>query len=96
MSGMELKAWRKRLGLTQREAAEMLEVSVLTLSAWEIGRFRIGQPGLLKLACRMVEMQLTQSSELLSQSRLDDHLPSNQPPNCQESFEATGRVHFGL
>jgi hypothetical protein len=51
---------------------------------------------LLKLACRMVEMQLTQSSELLSQSRLDDHLPSNQPPNCQESFEATGRVHFGL
>ena len=74
MSGMELKAWRKRLGLTQREAAEMLEVSVLTLSAWEIGRFRIGQPGLLKLACRMVEMQLTQSSELLSQSRLDDHL----------------------
>jgi hypothetical protein len=58
----------------------MLEVSALTLSAWEIGRFRIKQPGLLKLACRMVEMQLTQSSEHLSQSRLDD-LPSNRPPN---------------
>ena len=69
MSGMELKAWRKRLGLTQREAAAMLGVSAFTLSAWEIGRFRIKQPGLLALACRMVEMQLTQSSEHLSQSR---------------------------
>jgi DNA-binding transcriptional regulator YiaG len=70
MSGMELKAWRKRLGLTQAEAAAMLEVSAFTLSAWEIGRVKIRQSGMLKLACRMVEMQLTQSSEHLSQSRL--------------------------
>jgi DNA-binding transcriptional regulator YiaG len=68
MSGMELKAWRKRLGLMQREAAAMLGVSAFTLSAWEIGRFRIKQPGLLALACRMVELQLTQSSGLLSKA----------------------------
>jgi transcriptional regulator with XRE-family HTH domain len=58
MNRTELKAWRNRLGLTQRQAAEMLGVSALTLSAWEIGRFRIRQPGLLALACRMVELQL--------------------------------------
>jgi transcriptional regulator with XRE-family HTH domain len=58
MTGAGLKAWRNRLGLTQREAAEMLDVSALTLSAWEIGRFSIKHPGLLKLACGMVELQL--------------------------------------
>jgi hypothetical protein len=41
------------------------------LSAWEIGRFRIRQPGLLELACRMVELQLIQRAELLSQNRPD-------------------------
>jgi len=79
MTGANLKAWRLRLGLTQRQAAEMLGVSAVTLSAWEIGRFRIKQPGLLALACRMVELQLIQRAEPLSQSRPDGHRSIRMP-----------------
>jgi hypothetical protein len=48
--------------------------SIRLQSAWEIGRFSIKHPGLLKLACGMVELQLIPSADRLSQTRPDDHL----------------------
>jgi transcriptional regulator with XRE-family HTH domain len=58
MTGATLKAWRHRLGLTQRQAAEMLGVSAITLSAWEIGRVTIKRPRMLLLALRALEAEL--------------------------------------
>lgn len=40
--GSSIKKWRENLCVTQREAAEMLEVSLATISRWESGR---GRPG---------------------------------------------------
>lgn len=37
--GEELKAWRARVGLTQRDAAEELRVNYDTYRGWEIDRF---------------------------------------------------------
>jgi DNA-binding XRE family transcriptional regulator len=37
MTGSELKQWRKKLGLTQAEAAEKLVVSRVTVQNWEGG-----------------------------------------------------------
>lgn len=34
----ELKRWRKRMGYTQAEAAEVLDVKLRTYEGWEFGR----------------------------------------------------------
>jgi transcriptional regulator with XRE-family HTH domain len=44
MSPAELKAIRKRLGLTQEGLARELELSSMTISRWERGLFNIGRP----------------------------------------------------
>jgi transcriptional regulator with XRE-family HTH domain len=54
---MELKAWRRRLGLTQRQASERLGVPALTLSGWETGRLTIKRPRMLALACWALELE---------------------------------------
>ena len=63
MTGADLKAWRHRLGLTQRQAAEQLGVPPLTLSAWETGRVAVKRPAMLQLACRMLELERTNDHE---------------------------------
>jgi DNA-binding transcriptional regulator YiaG len=50
MTGVALKAWRQKVGLTQRQLAEMLEVPALTISAWETQRLSIKRPKMLALA----------------------------------------------
>jgi DNA-binding transcriptional regulator YiaG len=54
MTPDELKAWRKRLGLTQKKAAEALGVNLATLAKWETGRLPISK--VVALACRAVEL----------------------------------------
>lgn len=52
----DLLAWRHRLGLTQAEAAEMLETPLDTYEVWERGqRHADGLPGVVAVACRLIE-----------------------------------------
>ena len=44
----DLKAWRTKLGISQREAAHFLRVSRRTYQGWEAGRAPIGRGMLLK------------------------------------------------
>ena len=53
MTPADLRAWRHRLGLFQREAALRLDVSLRCWVAWERGETRI--PLAVKLACRWLE-----------------------------------------
>ncbi len=41
MKGLELKEIRKKLGLTQKEFAEMLKVNARTIQKWENGEVEI-------------------------------------------------------
>ena len=52
MTAADLKAWRERLGLTQRQAAEALRCSYRTLQGWEAGW---ATPGMLPIACQAIE-----------------------------------------
>jgi transcriptional regulator with XRE-family HTH domain len=53
MTGPELLAWRRRLGLTQTEAARGLAVGKQTLWQWESGRRKISPA--MALLMRYVE-----------------------------------------
>lgn len=52
----DLKTWRERHGLTQKELAEKLKVATNTVSRWEIGARHI--PEFLDLALKTVEREL--------------------------------------
>jgi DNA-binding transcriptional regulator YiaG len=52
----ELKEFRKRLNLSQKELAEKLKVATNTVSRWEIGARQI--PEFLDLALETVERKL--------------------------------------
>jgi transcriptional regulator with XRE-family HTH domain len=54
--GEELRAWRQREGLTQREAAEFLKVNRRTYEDWEYGRF---VPDHLELIRRAIKVATT-------------------------------------
>jgi transcriptional regulator with XRE-family HTH domain len=54
MTRAELKAWRKRLGLSQEKAAAALGVDRSTVAKWETGRAPISK--VVALACRAVEL----------------------------------------
>jgi transcriptional regulator with XRE-family HTH domain len=58
MDGVSLKAWRRRLGLTQRQAGEKLGIPAIAISGWETGRLQIARPKMLELACRAVELDI--------------------------------------
>lgn len=51
-----LRAWRKRLGLTQAEAAEKLGVGARTYHGWEKGGPCPGEV-MLRLACERIELR---------------------------------------
>jgi DNA-binding transcriptional regulator YiaG len=58
MTPADLQSWRDRLGLSQAELGELLNVHEMTVSAWERGR---QQPApYLHLALERIEMQRTQ------------------------------------
>ena len=48
-----LVAWRKRLGLTQAQAADFLNVPLGTYRGWELGRFPV--PGPVALLTQYIE-----------------------------------------
>jgi transcriptional regulator with XRE-family HTH domain len=52
----ELRERRRRLGLSQRELAEHLEVTHETISRWERGALNIQAPRMLRLALFALEM----------------------------------------
>lgn len=58
MTGKELNAWRKRLGLTRREAAEALGVALATFHAYVFapGHYRTIPEPIVKLT-RMIEAE---------------------------------------
>jgi transcriptional regulator with XRE-family HTH domain len=58
MNGAELKAWRRKVRLTQRQLAEMLGIPALTISGWETNRVQIKRPLMLSLALRALEAEL--------------------------------------
>ena len=59
MTSAALKAWRRKVGLTQRQLAALLDVPALTISAWETGRIGIKRPMMLALACRTLEREVS-------------------------------------
>jgi transcriptional regulator with XRE-family HTH domain len=59
MTGAKLKAWRRKVGVTQRQLAALLDVPALTISAWETGRIEIKRPVMLALACRALELEIS-------------------------------------
>lgn len=50
MTPDELLAWRRRLGVTQREAAALLRTPVSSYRKWEQGQKHCSCPGLLHIA----------------------------------------------
>jgi transcriptional regulator with XRE-family HTH domain len=58
MTGAALKSWRQKVGLTQRQLAQSLDVPALTISAWETGRIAIKRPTMLALACHTLELEI--------------------------------------
>ncbi len=50
-----MKAWRKRLDITQAQAADVLGVSVRTYQGWEAGRTERLQKKVFRLAMAHVE-----------------------------------------
>lgn len=56
MTGLELKAARKRLGLTQAQLAQTLDVNVVTVCQWEK---RADLPLLLQQALNAIERYAT-------------------------------------
>jgi DNA-binding transcriptional regulator YiaG len=55
MTSVELKARREALGLSQNQLARLLTVSTSTVARWEQGVFKIGTPGMLRLALEALE-----------------------------------------
>lgn len=53
MTAADLRAWRKRLGWTQREAAQALGLSHTHYCKLEAGTYSIKQS--IELACRLLE-----------------------------------------
>lgn len=53
MTGEQFEAWRRNLGLTQEGAAEVLELSLNTVQAYEAGELPI--PKVVELACRALQ-----------------------------------------
>jgi len=52
-SPADIVAWRDRIGVTQEQAARMLDVSVRGYQFWEIGNRPISRT--VQLACRYLE-----------------------------------------
>jgi len=50
----DLKAWRRRLKITQAAAARLLDVPLRTYQGWEIGR-AVDRPHVLRLAMAALE-----------------------------------------
>lgn len=53
-----LKAYRKRLGLSQGRLADGLGVSRVTLTRWETGALGIQHPGILRLALAQLAREM--------------------------------------
>jgi len=52
-AGPDLAAWQKRMGLSNRESARLLNVGVSTLNAYKAGTSPI--PTVVRIACRAME-----------------------------------------
>ena len=52
----KLQSWRKRLAITQVEAAELLDMPKHTYEGWEAGR-NIDRRRILELALKQIETQ---------------------------------------
>lgn len=55
LTGAELWAWRRRLGMTQRELAECLGTSQQTVHRWESEFVAIKHPRMMRLALITLE-----------------------------------------
>jgi DNA-binding transcriptional regulator YiaG len=60
MTDTDLKLWRKRLGLTQVELANMLGTYQVTVARWETGARKI--PFLLPLALEALEHRMKEGN----------------------------------
>jgi len=61
MDGKELKTFRKRLGLTQKELAARLKVDAITVSRWERNQQKPSQQARRQLARLVNNTKLTPS-----------------------------------
>jgi transcriptional regulator with XRE-family HTH domain len=60
VTGKELRDYREKLGLTQKELADKLGVAMNTVSRWELEERKI--PEFLSLALKTVERELPPKS----------------------------------
>ena len=68
MTNKQFKAWRKRLGFSQTDAALALDISKRMIGYYDNG-FKI--PTAVSLACRYLEsLQTAQLAEMLQRARI--------------------------
>jgi transcriptional regulator with XRE-family HTH domain len=85
LTGAQLRAIRRQLGLTQRELGRRLSYSNHTVSHWETGAKRIPPAVQMRLVTTLVELhheleELRQAAGYLqATARLPSALPQRQP-----------------
>jgi transcriptional regulator with XRE-family HTH domain len=55
MTGPALRAWRTRVGWSQKRLADALGVPVNTVARWERGEIRVQHPTILRLALERLD-----------------------------------------
>ena len=77
MQPNELRAWRKRTGFTQADAAEKFRVSRQTIISWEAGTSPL--PELAETLCEIWENRLRQRDEHGPVTLVWSDIPMHQP-----------------
>lgn len=67
MNSEELRRERKRLGLSQQELADLLDVQQRTISEWERGKVTIRHETILARALRDVARELAEDLAVLQE-----------------------------
>ncbi|HYH19777.1 MAG TPA: hypothetical protein VD995_14280 [Azospirillum sp.] len=71
----DLTAWQERLGLSNQEAADLLDVALSTFHTYKSGTARI--PSVVQIACRAIERD-----PLLFEAHYRPRRPSGRPPKA--------------
>ena len=78
MKPLEIKGARTRLGLTQQQVAEMLEMSVYSYQKKESGHAKFTEAEKFKLG-RILGLSIEQLNDYLFDSQLDDFFAPKLP-----------------
>jgi transcriptional regulator with XRE-family HTH domain len=104
MSGQALRAWRKRLGLTQAQAGEILGVTPRAVAKWEAGQAPIDKR--TQLATQMYEQQYITRHGInglpllyavyVAKNSKDEHVGDTYLVIARQDYEASKLVYGKL